>query len=572
MTIKATEEQLNKIFNLTNYQFEIPSYQRPYAWGKDQVLELIDDLCDAFPYPLESNHPDYFFGSIILIKEEGKPNAEVIDGQQRLTTLTLLLSIFRHLLPSNHKTRYKISQLLEGEDITGTKTEYGLQLRSQDNEFFGEYIRNDETLEKLLTKDAGLETDSQKLLRENALILVTELTERCPDNLSIEQWILHLFTNLLNKCYLVVVSTDSFDTAYRIFSTINSRGLDLQLNDILKSEIIGNITEEKEKEKYTQIWESEEKDLGRKDFETLFSHIHRIKLKEKQKVGLLTEYRQKIKPQDNPTQFIDEVLKPCSDMFEMIRDQQFKGENKDDVEEINRLFGWLNRIDNSDWLPPAIYFLVKHFHQTKDIKNFFINLERLAVGLMILRADINERIRKYAEILRSIELGSKEAIIKTKELLSPDDQKKIIEVINGDLYLEKNSTRIYTLLRLDSAISDGQISPSFNAKMISIEHVLPQNPRNSSQWLIDWKPEGKERWVHRLGNLVLLPRRKNSKAGNMEFEQKKTEYFYPKDVVTFPITINVINQKKWTITEVEKNQNQYLTKLVELWNLNQNYT
>lgn len=132
MTIKATEEQLNKIFNLTNYQFEIQSYQRPYAWGKDQVLELIDDLCDAFPYPLESNHPDYFFGSIILIKQEGKPNAEVIDGQQRLTTLTLLLSVFRHLLPSNHKTRYKISQLLEGEDITGTKTEYGLQLRSQD--------------------------------------------------------------------------------------------------------------------------------------------------------------------------------------------------------------------------------------------------------------------------------------------------------------------------------------------------------------------------------------------------------------------------------------------------------
>lgn len=570
MTIKATEEQLNKIFNLTNYQFEIPSYQRPYAWGKDQVLELIDDLCDAFPYPLESNHHDYFFGSIILIKEEGKPNAEVIDGQQRLTTLTLLLSVFRHLLPSNHKTRYRISQLLEGEDITGTKTEYGLQLRSQDNEFFGEYIRNDEMLEKLFPKDAGLKTDSQKLLRENAIILVTELQERCPDNLSIEQWILHLFTNLLNKCYLVVVSTDSFDTAYRIFSTINSRGLDLQLNDILKSEIIGNITEEKEKEKYTQIWENEEKDLGRKDFETLFSHIHRIKLKEKQKVGLLTEYRQKIKPQNNPTQFIDEVLKPCSDMFEMIRDLQFKGENIEDVEEINRLFGWLNRIDNSDWLPPAIYFLVKHFHQTKDIKNFFINLERLAVGLMILRADINERIRKYTEILRSIELGSKEAIIKTKELLSPDDQKKIIEVINGDLYLEKNSTRIYTLLRLDSAISDGQISPSFNAKMISIEHVLPQNPRNSSEWLTDWKPEEKQRWVHRLGNLVLLPRRKNSKAGNMEFEQKKTEYFNPKDVVTFPITINVINQKKWTITEVKNNQNQYLTKLVELWNLNHN--
>lgn len=107
--------------------------------------------------------------------------------------------------------------------------------------------------------------------------------------------------------------------------------------------------------------------------------------------------------------------------------------------------------------------------------------------------------------------------------------------------------------------------------MISIEHVLPQNPRNYSQWLIDWKPEEKQKWVHRLGNLVLLPRRKNSQAGNMEFEQKKTEYFNPKDVVTFPITVNVINQKKWTVTEVENNQNQYLTKLVEIWDLKPNY-
>lgn len=582
MGIKATEEQLNKIFNLTNYQFTIPSYQRPYAWTKDQVLELIDDLIDAFPYPLESNHPDYFFGSIILIKQEGKPNAEVIDGQQRLTTLTLLLSVFRHLLPENHPTINRINRLLEDENETGTDTLYGLKLRSQDNDFFGEFIRTAGGLTQLLEKDAGLDIDSQELLRDNAQVLVKELTERCPQNLSLELWILHLYTNLLNKCYLVVVSTSDFDTAYRIFSTINSRGLDLELNDILKSEIIGKIEGEKEKEEYTKIWDQEESDLGRKDFEALFSHIHRIKLREKQKLGLLTEYRKKIKPQDNPMEFIDKVLKPCSDKFEVIRDQKFSCDNEEEKKQVNRLFGWLNLIDNSDWLPPAIYFLVQYPNKASNIKNFFINLERLAAGLMILRADINERGRRYAKILDAIDHSAEKAILVTKELLSPEEQNQIIEILDGNLYLQTRS-RLYILKRLDSLLAEGGLSPSFDKKVVTIEHVLPQNPKPDSEWCQIWEDEAREKWVHRLGNLVLLSRKKNSEAQNYDFEEKKEKYFDKGNPTIFPITVNVIRQTgkeikqtksneqivQWNEQIVEYNQQEYLQKLLNLWNLEQ---
>jgi len=101
MTIQATQEQLGKILTPLNYQFWIPGYQRPYAWQKDQVMELLDDLLNAFPCN-EGDSADYFLGSIILIKEPGQEKAEVIDGQQRLTTLTLLMAIIRYLLPPDH--------------------------------------------------------------------------------------------------------------------------------------------------------------------------------------------------------------------------------------------------------------------------------------------------------------------------------------------------------------------------------------------------------------------------------------------------------------------------------------
>lgn len=270
MSIHASQQQLNQIFNLTNYQFEIPSYQRPYAWTKDQIIELIDDILDAFPDP-DEEHPDYFLGSIILIQKSKKPQVEVVDGQQRLTSLTLLFSVFRDFLPPDNNAYNYINNFIETTGISGTL--YGLKVRTQDDVFFGKYIRTAGAIKQLIEKYVGLTTDSQILLRDNARILKEELITRRPENISMESWIIYLLENILEKCYLVTVTTSDFDTAYRIFSTINTRGLDLQLNDILKAEIIGKIEGSENKEKYTQIWDGEESDLGRKDFETLFSHI-----------------------------------------------------------------------------------------------------------------------------------------------------------------------------------------------------------------------------------------------------------------------------------------------------------
>ncbi len=458
----------------------------------------------------------------------------------------------------------KLNSLMENEGFDSN--EYGLRVRPQDDSFFGEYIRTAGGIQVLLEKDAGLDTDSQILLRDNTRLLVEELTSRCPENTELKAWILYLLKNILSKCYLVTVSTSDFETAYRIFSTINTRGLDLQLNDVLKSEIIGSIENDKDREKYTQIWDGEESDLGRKDFETLFSHIHRIKLREKPKESLLIEYRKKIKPQDNPTQFIDEILKPCSDVFEMIRDQRFSCDKKEDKKEINRLFGWLNLIDNADWLPPALYFLVKYPDKTSHIKNFFINLERLAAGLMIFRADVHKRGKRYAQLLKAIDESAQAAISKAKELLSSEDQNKIFEIINGDLYQQSRS-RLYVLKRLDSTLAEGGLSPSFDARMVTIEHILPQNFKSNSQWCETWTEADRETWVHRLGNLVLLSRKKNAAAQNYYFDTKKSKYFQQGNHTTFPLTIDVINQDEWTVQQVKENQEKYLNILTDLWDI-----
>lgn len=102
--IKGAEYQLAKIFS-SDFDYDIPSYQRPYAWTEEETDTLFEDLYDF--YINEPSDENYFLGSIVLIKEDDKPHADVIDGQQRLTTLTILLAAITYKLSGEDRSDFK---------------------------------------------------------------------------------------------------------------------------------------------------------------------------------------------------------------------------------------------------------------------------------------------------------------------------------------------------------------------------------------------------------------------------------------------------------------------------------
>src|SRR5208282_1660161 len=95
-TIKAGEKALKDVF-CDHYVFRIPPYQRPYSWETEQAGDLLDDLIWAAGHDKPAERPPYFLGSIVVIKDPNYPEADVVDGQQRLTTLTILMSVLREL-------------------------------------------------------------------------------------------------------------------------------------------------------------------------------------------------------------------------------------------------------------------------------------------------------------------------------------------------------------------------------------------------------------------------------------------------------------------------------------------
>ena len=554
--ITAKEQNLVKVFS-DDYFFEIPLYQRPYAWTEEQVDELLDDLTDAMT---RGSDAPYFLGSVVLIKDDGQSVSQVVDGQQRLTTLTMLLCVLRDIT-SDSKMADELDVFVReiGVKLKGTEDRFRLSLRQRDRDFFQQNVQERASLEKFLQRDAVNFSDSQTQILKNIKHLNKELLKHD------DEWRANLATYIVQHCFLVVVTASDGDSAYRIFSVMNDRGLDLSPTDILKADIIGKMPAHSQEE-YTNQWENIEQELGRDDFRDLFAHIRMIDRKDKLRGTLQREFQEHVLGDLNSekaTKFIDEVLEPYAGVYQTISRASY--ESTEDAEKVNAPLRHLRRINNFDWVPPAmVYFRGNEGRQDRLIK-FTRDLERLAYGLFIMRANVNERINRYARVIRAIEQDDELFGENGPLQLSSDEKVDILKRLDGDIY---NQPRIPMplLLRLDSLFAE--VGASYQHAVISVEHVLPQSPVTGSQWM-EWFQEDDERnqWTHRLANLVLLSRRKNTRASNYEFEKKKNEYFLHKGTTTFALTTQVVSESKWTPEVLKRRQCDLLDALKKEWRL-----
>lgn len=557
-TLSAKEHPLSKIFS-DDYSFFIPGYQRPYSWGTDQARELLDDLLvhmDSGKGGSEQSAP-YFLGSIVLIKKETSPESTVVDGQQRLTTLTLLLSAIRQVV-ADGVVRGDITRLIyeHGNSLTGMSERYRLSLRDRDSEFFKKYVQHEQGISALIALNQKL-SDAQNLIRANAGLYIERLSKLSQDRL------IQFARFIATRCYLVAVATPDLDSAFRIFGVLNSRGLDLSATDILKAEILGTIASE-QRERYTAQWENIEEDLGRDGFGELFGHIRTVYRKAKSQGTLLKEFREHVGPKD-PAAFVDGVLKPMAHAFQEIADASY--ESTKNVERINALLEWLNRVEFKDWVPPTLAFFVRYRNDAEAILAYLTDLERLVYSMLVRRSGVNDRIDRFSRITVAIEEGGDLGAESSPLQLTPTEQYLTYEALAGPLY-ETHGARALALIlsRLDDLLSDG--SASFKYNVLSVEHVLPQQPGTDSEWAT-WIPNPQDRlyWVHRLANLVLLSRKKNSAASNFEFQKKKSAYFTRGGVAPFAMTTQLLGEETWTLEALKARQERLLAVVEKHWRL-----
>jgi hypothetical protein len=500
----------------------------------------------------------YFLGSIVLVKLPTEAQAKVIDGQQRLTTVTILLSVLRDLttdLELKIERRSYVYQKASADK--GLKDRYRLLLRERDRPFFLKYVQAPGATDNLpdITKLEG----SQKRIAENAKILRTQLEEIPEQRRNV------LIAFLIQHCYLVVVAVPTAEAARRIFTVLNARGLDLTPTDILKADLLERAGTAIEAS-LANRWEQVEQALGRERMVELFGHIRMIYERDKPRLALEPGFPKFVSPfTGDADAFISNVLEPLADAWLLLTDTPRV--QKHFGSEAARAVRSLDRIDNKDWLPPVVLRMWKWEHdESSAIAGFMIALERLAYFLFVTRAGVNDRIARFSAVMDEFEprQGKEKPIAGLS--LSDSEQQQFVRVLSGPLYQISRVCKP-VMQRLDEALSSGGASYD---ELVSIEHVLPQTVDDGSEWALLF-PDEQERsdWTHRLANLVFLTRRINTRASNWDFDRKKKEYFASSDGSSpFVITQGVLQTEKWTPEHLCVRQKQLIEKVCEVWQLN----
>ena len=548
--IEANKGILKKIFS-EEFWFIVPEYQRPYVWQEENIQELIDDLYYAFE---NKQNSEYFLGALVLkrTREKEFKEYEILDGQQRLTTLCMMMAVLRDLMK---KPQYKwtLSQMIyqEENELLKVPSRNRIKYNTRDKvkEFVKNYIIANGSTKK---KDLINYHEDTNISVSNMAKAISSMHNIFESKENLEAFAVFLLNNVL----FIYVSTDNTEDAFRLFTILNDRGIPLSNADILKSINIGEVPEE-DLDEYSKNWEYLEEKYH-KGFDRFLSFVRTILLKNKPASNLLDEYEKNIyqknilKKGKNTIDFLIE-LDEIYDKIIDLNDENLSNEYKNLVT-IMKI-----GLHSDEWIPAVMSYFLKFEYYNLD--KFIKKLEYKFVGDLMSNVSPSKRRENLNNIIKTIEIVNKENIdtlFENKELFDID--KNIFRNnINGEVYGKKYTK--YLLLKIEYLMSDNSVHLS-NYKEISIEHVLPQNPLKKSHWRRDFTENQRKNWTNKLSNLVLISNKKNVKLANLDFNKKKEEYLKHRMDVFNSSKIFLDKSSKWDEATLKSRQNTMVGMLL----------
>ena len=503
----------------------IPDYQRPYAWDEDSCQTLWDDI---FSFAIPDNdatkfdsNDEYFLGSIVTF-ENDKKQQEVIDGQQRLTTFMLLLRAFYDRFTKMQDQGSKdfserIASCIWKTDEMGKPDKDHLKIDS--------VVATDKDKEEFLSiLRTGIVTDSQTSRYANNFRFFLKKVDEFIN--SFPTFAKNLPARILNNCILMPIEAESQDTALRIFSTLNDRGLPLSDSDIFKAQFYQYYKQKSEddRDEFIKDWKKLEETCEKifhpitgTPMDDLFTrYMYFIRAKRDNNKSSTTESLRRFYERDKYS-----VLKQ-DDTFENLKDlaqfwEDITDQNRERFsEEVLKKLFILNYAPNSMWnYFISVYYLANRTEDGKlDDEDFKMFLDRTIAfiwGYAIIHPGVNAlRTPIFAEMLNIVNLN---------------------EVTFSDFKFDKEQTRsailIYdfkngrpitkSMLALRMMLNKEQSYPKLS-QQFDIEHIYPRKRQENEKGLSN------NRQIDLLGNKSLLEKRVNIRASDYRFEDKIKYY------------------------------------------------
>lgn len=523
--------------------YEIPPYQRPYSWKKENVQQFLEDVWEAY----ENRDKEYFIGSLITIEKEKNLRYEVVDGQQRLTTLNLIFARLRDHITNEAAKEVLGKRILPRNVLTGEAETPRLLLRKKDQSFFRRHVLE---AHPIPIKDrAGIDAP-QNRIAEN----LDTIDEFCKAKTEQD---LKLFANyILQMVYVVFVNTDSWKSAYRLFNVLNARGLSLSNADLIKNTLFSLLGSQVNRSyDLEDRWVELEEKIGVDRLDTFFSH-HRTSITALKARGSLHEEFDPIirATSGGPFLFLDKVIDSAENYMKIV-DSEFA-----DATTLRSLKA-LQRVEYDEWIPPLLAFLNQPVAELPESE--FINLlEKITMQNWVRRLGRTARLTVYFQLISAIIDGKRADDI--RDIFRKNARnKEFLELLGGELYGKPFDAAV--LLRIEEATQDNSVTKSYNGRL-TIEHVMPQALKDD-YWKSRFTEEQHSTWLHRLGNLAMLCGSKNYKAQYYDFDRKKKIYNDRDKKVSFDLTKEICLVPEWTEDTIKKRHERIMKLSEDTWTI-----
>ena len=534
---KPEAKPIMKIFGDADSYYHVPDYQRPYSWKDEQIEQLWDDIYSA----MESDDESYFLGPIILVRRNDG-YLEVVDGQQRLTTLTILFCVLRDLyLKDDKRIQNAVRSLVDQKPRLRLVTQ-----SNHLNQFRQEIIDEVKFPEENLTRKQKEEDKfiNCALIFRNRLRAIEAL----------DGSIASLADYLMNKVIMISITCSNQSFAIKLFQVINTRGLDLSNADLIKSHLYEKC-EENERGPFVATW-AEAETIAKQMDESL--------------ADLLTYYEYHLLA-GNPKRSLYEELT-----------HQFKGKNPNRVIwEFKRFVECFNDIQKMEskvifslwYLPNQVFWkailttaLINGF---SDFDGLCKELRRVYYSYWIAGYTTSKIKQLSFNLIGWLKEKKTLAGIRAEiadKMLDDNTLDRMLENLQNDAYGEPWLKPLLALIEYEQTDNSKNSFIELDSRL-HVDHVLPEKWDSIRDWREHWREHWTEdqadRWLRRIGNLTLLSGKKNISASNDSFDRKKRVYGKGNGGITaFEISKKIMEKPQWAEKDV-KNRQEWMLKQIE---------
>ncbi|BCC32534.1 DUF262 domain-containing protein [Bacillus cereus] len=556
-TIEVNKQSVKQLLETGKVnKFVIPEYQRPYAWTDEQIQTLFDDLVE---YTENNNESTYFLGTIVSYENENDEQ-EIIDGQQRITSLFLLLRAIYS----------KLNSMTETKEVKNFKGQIESALWEQDE------LTADVDFEKTLIESRVMRDEGNEVFAK--ILISGTIEEGAKDNYSLNfktfigliekyatsqpELFFWFIRNVLNKAILLPITADSQDTALTIFSTLNDRGLALSDADIFKAKIYNHLDAE-EKAVFIEQWQQldDEATNANESIQKLFYYyMFYLRALENDRntttPGIRKYYSRNNFEQLYKSDVMDNLNSVLNLWLVVNNRVEIEGEDWSKNIEVKQVLDGLTSYPNEFWKYPVVIYYLK-YHSSQGFEELFLKFLKKLLAVLAARYIVTPTINAVKRGILNLNSEIIRSPMPIFDFATVDEQ----ELKRKIKMAHRNTVRM--ILKILAYQSQDELLP----ERWEIEHILPQKWQ-SSYFPNNLDGEVKE-LVEHIGNKIPFEKRLNIIASNGYFKKKQESYKKSKVQLLLDLSKH---HNDWGLNEIRERDIRISDELLILlndWGLNQ---